>query len=121
MATVTPTSFPDPRIIISNEAFSKSITAVPTIPNSSTPDGEYGEIVEYDFNPPEGTCSITITYVTSTAYQSYLSMVKTPGSVASITLDSGEVVVGKPTGVTRKGLAGTILYEVEIIVKLPQS
>jgi len=112
-----PASYPTPNIVLTNETCSKSLSIVPTIPNSSTPEGQYGEVVVFDFAAPETQTTINIKYVKGSLYESYRTLVRTPGTILTATTSTGEVVIGQPTGVVRKNLGGTELYELDISIR----
>jgi hypothetical protein len=112
-----PASYPNPKIVCSQESIQKQISVVPTLPNSSTPEGEYAAVFTFDFAAPENNATLNIKWVKVSVYDAYRSLIRTPGAVLTITTDTEEVFIGKVTGASRKNLDGTEVYEVDISMR----
>lgn len=112
-----PSSYPNPKIVCSQESVQKQLSIVPTLPNSSTPEGQYNTVFVFDFARPENNATLNIKWVKASVYDVYRTLVMTPGAVLTITTDTQEEFVGKVTGVSRKNLEGTELYELDISMR----
>lgn len=112
-----PSSYPAPCITLTNRAINKQLSIVPTLPTEDTPEGEYGEVVTFDFSAPEDTLTINIQWIPDASIAAYVTMCKTPGSVLSITDDAGIVWQGKISGFAQKRFKGTNLNEIDIVLK----
>jgi len=112
-----PATYPAPSITLANRSISKSLSINPTIPNSATPVGEYGEVVTFDFSAPEDSVSVNIQWLPDSLIQGYVDMLFTPGSVLFVTDDAGVVWTGQVTSFSQKRLKGTNLSEVDITIR----
>ena len=111
-----PATYPTPKITLTNRSIQKQLSINPTIPNSSTPSGEYGEVVTFDFSAPQDTVSINIKWIPDSSVAAYVAMMTTPGSIVSVTDDAGVVWPGAITGYAQKRLDGTNLSELDLVI-----
>lgn len=112
-----PATYPTPRIVATNRSVNKNLSVNPTIPNSSTPPGQYGSTVTFDFSAPEEQISINIQWIPDSLIAGYVNMLFTPGSVLSVTDDAGVTWTGNVVGFSHKRLEGTNLSEVDITLR----
>ena len=112
-----PATYPTPSIVLTSQSLSKSLSLNPTIPNSSTPVGQYGEVVVFDFSAPDNVCTVNIKWLPDSAIAAYITMLRSPGSVAVVTDDAGVVYTGYASSFVRKRLPGTNLNEIDLTIK----
>lgn len=112
-----PATYPSPSIVMTNRSISKSLSINPTIPNSSTPPGEYGEVITFDFSSPEDSVTVNLKWIPDSLIAGYVTMLMTPGSVLTVTDDAGVVWTGVVTTFSQKRFPGTNLNEVDLTIR----
>lgn len=112
-----PAAYPSPSIVMTNRSISKSLSINPTIPNSSTPPGEYGEVITFDFSSPEDSVTVNLKWIPDSLIAGYVTMLMTPGSVLTVTDDAGVIWTGIATTFSQKRFPGTNLNEVDLTIR----
>lgn len=112
-----PNSYPNPSITLESRTVSKSISVNPTLPIDGIEDpNEYGVVIAYDFSAPSESISISISHIQDSAIAAYLTMLRTPGAIITVTDDAGVEYSGRIASFTQKRMRGTNLSAVEITI-----